>query len=188
LRPVIVCLPLIVALGIAGCDKAKPSNEQASDANMSAPKVEAPSANRVDESQKGQAMPAMPFSAPGGGAATLGAFRGKPVLLNLWATWCAPCIKELPSLDALAQQGKVRVVAVSEDMGGDAQVQPFWKAHGLKTLVAYTDAKNRLMSAVGAGELPTTILYDSAGKEVWRASGGFDWTGPEAAALIGKAK
>jgi thiol-disulfide isomerase/thioredoxin len=188
LRPVIVCLPLIVALGIAGCDKAKPSNEQANAVDANAPKVEAPSANRVDESQKGQAMPAMPFSAPGGGAATLGAFRGKPVLLNLWATWCAPCIKELPSLDMLAAQGKVHVVAVSEDMGGDAQVQPFWKAHGLKTLIAYTDAKNRLMSAVEASELPTTILYDSQGKEVWRASGGFDWTGPEAAALIAKAK
>ena len=199
-RPsLIACLPLVAALSLAGCDKAKPSNEQgAGNANVAAatPPATAPAApaaptgSKVDRSHKGEAMPAMPFAEPGGAPATLGSFRGHPVLVNLWATWCAPCVKELPTLDALAAQetGKMAVVAVSMDMGGDAQVQPFWKSHGLAALTAYTDAKNGLLSATGAAELPTTILYDAKGREVWRVSGGMDWTGPDAAKLLAEAK
>jgi thiol-disulfide isomerase/thioredoxin len=188
---VIACLPLIAALGIAGCDKAKPSNEQASAANNAAPAIPTASpAGGVDRSHKGEAMPAMPFAAPGGAPATLTSFRGHPLLVNLWATWCGPCVKELPSIDALAARevGKLAVVAVSEDMRGDADVQPFWKAHGIKSLTAYTDAKNKLMNAVGVGELPVTILYDSQGKEVWRTSGGRDWTDAGTATLLAEAK
>jgi thiol-disulfide isomerase/thioredoxin len=181
----------MLALGIAGCDKPKPANEQASAGNnMMTAAAPAPEANKVDRSHKGEAMPAMPFAAPGGAAATLGGFRGHPVLVNLWATWCGPCVKELPTLDALAarEQGKMAVLAISQDMGGDKQVQPFLKAHGIKTLVGYTDAKNALMTAVSAGDLPTTILYDTKGHEVWRASGGMDWTGPDAARLLAEAE
>src|SRR6202012_4119028 len=105
LRSVIVCLPLIAALGIAGCDKAKPANEQANPGNNVAPATAfptAPQGDGVDRSHKGEAMPAMPFAQPGGAPATLASFRGHPVLVNLWATWCAPCVKELPALDSLA--------------------------------------------------------------------------------------
>lgn len=178
-------------MAAAGCDKPKPSAEQAkATANQATPPVAPPvETSRVDSTHKGEAMPGMPFAAPGGSPATLSSFRGHPVLVNLWATWCGPCVKELPALDALAQRetGKLAVVTVSQDMGGDAQVQPFWKSHGLKALTAYTDARNQLMSATGAADLPTTILYDSKGKEVWRVSGGMDWTSPEAAALIAQA-
>jgi len=195
----IACLPLVAALLVAGCDKAKPSNEQgAGNANVAtaAPPAAAPAApagregGKLDRTHKGEAMPAMPFAEPGGAPATLGSFRGHPVLVNLWATWCAPCVKELPTLDALAarETGKMAVVAISMDMGGDAEVQPFWKSHGLTALTAYTDAKNGLLTATSAAELPTTILYDSKGKELWRASGGMDWTGPDAAKLLAEAK
>ena len=195
----IACLPLVAALLVAGCDKAKPSNEQgAGNANVAAaasptaaPAAPAgPEGGKLDRTHKGEAMPAMPFAEPGGAPATLGSFRGHPVLVNLWATWCAPCVKELPTLDALAarETGKMAVVAISMDMGGDAQVQPFWKSHGLTALTAYTDAKNGLLTATSAAELPTTILYDSKGKELWRASGGMDWTGPDAAKLLAEAK
>jgi thiol-disulfide isomerase/thioredoxin len=190
-RSLITCLPLLVALGIAGCDKPKPANEQASAGNNTAAAAPAaPEANTLDRSHKGQAMPAMPFAAPGGAAATLGAFRGHPLLVNLWATWCGPCVKELPTLDALAARdaGKLAVIAISEDMGGDKQVQPFLKSHGIETLIGYTDVKNELMTAVAAADLPTTILYDSKGHEVWRASGGMDWTGPDAAKLLAEAE
>ncbi|WBO22605.1 TlpA family protein disulfide reductase [Sphingomonas abietis] len=150
----------------------------------------APAADGVDRSHKGEAMPAMPFAAPGGAPATLASFRGHPALVNLWATWCAPCVKELPALDQLAADstGKMAVVAISEDMGGDADVQPFWKSHGIKALTAYTDAKNKLMTAVGAAELPVTILYDAKGKEVWRTAGGKDWTGPDMAKLLAESR
>jgi len=192
LRSLIACLPLIVALGIAGCDKAKQDNEQASAGNNAATPAfpTAPQADGVDRSHKGEAMPAMPFAQPGGAPATLSSFRGHPALVNLWATWCAPCVKELPALDQLAANstGKMAVVAISEDMNGDADVQPFWKSHGIKALTAYTDKANKLMTAVGAAELPVTVLYDSKGKEVWRVAGGKDWTGPEMAKLIAEAK
>jgi len=192
----IACLPLAAMLSLGACDKAKPSNEQgagnATVATVAPPAATpaSPEGGKVDRSHKGDAMPAMPFAAPGGAPATLGSFRGHPVLVNLWATWCAPCVKELPTLDALAarETGRMAVVAISMDMGGDAQVGPFWKSHGLTALTAYTDAKNALLTATGAAELPTTILYDSKGKEVWRASGGMDWTGPDAAKLLAEAK
>lgn len=190
-RSLIVCLPLLVILGTAGCDKPKPSTEQAS-ASASMPISGAPAVpqpDRVDRSHKGTQMPAMPFAAPGGAPATLASFRGHPVLVNLWATWCGPCVKELPALDALASRetGKMAVVAVSQDMGGDKQVQPFWKGRQVKALTPYTDPKNELMTAIGAAELPTTVLYDAKGHEVWRTAGGLDWTGADAARLLAEA-
>ncbi len=203
--PLIACLPLVAALSLGACDKAKPSNEQGAGnaaVAVATPPPTAPAAgptapesgkvdrSHVDRMHRGDAMPAMPFAQPGGAPATLASFRGHPVLVNFWATWCAPCVKELPTLDALASRetGKMAVVAISMDMGGDAQVQPFWKSHGLTALTAYTDVKNGLLTATGAAELPTTILYDAEGKEVWRASGGLDWTGADAAKLLAEAR
>jgi thiol-disulfide isomerase/thioredoxin len=193
---VITCLPLVLALGIAGCDKAKPAPEQANAAANAATNVAvsepppAPGEGKADRSHKGLALPAMPFAAPGGGPATFGAFRGSPLLVNLWATWCGPCVKELPSLNALAtrEAGHLAVVAVSQDSGGDAAVGPFWKAHGLTALTPYTDTKMHLALALQADSLPTTILFDAKGKEVWRIMGGTDWTGPAAAKLLAEAK
>jgi thiol-disulfide isomerase/thioredoxin len=196
LRSLIACLPLVLALGIVGCDRAKPVDEQASAGNATA-NVEpsnaggviVPVGSKVDRSHKGEALPAMPFQAPGGAPATLASFRGHPLLVNVWATWCAPCVKELPTLDALAvrEVGKLAVVAVSQDMGGEATVQPFWKAHGLKALTPYIDGKMALQAALQVNELPVTILYDSKGQEIWRVTGGMDWTGPDAAKLLGEA-
>ena len=190
MRSLIVCLPLLALLVVAGCDKPKPKPEQANaSAQAGAPEL-GPNGNILDRSHKGEAMPAMPFSAPGGAPATLTAFRGRPVLVNLWATWCGPCVKELPALDALAKSeaGKVKVIAVSQDLGGDKQVQPFWKAHGMRNLVAYTDPKMALMNALKIDVLPTTILYDSRGREVWRVIGGKDWTSADAAKLLAEAR
>lgn len=185
---------MLSLLAVAACDKAKPPAEQA---NAAAPADATANAaatgigegeSAVDRSHKGLALPAMPFEAPGGGPQTFGQWRGKPVLVNFWATWCAPCVRELPTLDALAARGTIPVVAVSEDTGGAARVGPFWKAKGLKALVPYTDAKMRLMTALQIEVLPTTILYGADGKEVLRVVGGKDWTGPEAAKLIAEAK
>ena len=183
----IACLPLAAALVVAGCDKAKPDGGQANVA-AAAPAAPSPEGSETSRAHKGLALPAMPFDAPGGGPATFGKLRGKPVLVNLWATWCAPCVKELPTLDALAAKGQTAVVAISEDNGGDAQVQPFWKAKGLKTLTPYTDQHMRLMTALQADTLPTTILFDARGKEVLRVSGGMDWTGDKAAKLLAEAQ
>jgi thiol-disulfide isomerase/thioredoxin len=114
--------------------------------------------------------------------------KGKPVLVNLWATWCAPCVKELPTLDKLAKSGAVSVVAVSQDTAPHASVVAFLQAHQISTLQPYQDSNMGLSGALGPDTvLPTSILLDANGKEVWRYVGDLDWTSPEAAKLLGEA-
>ena len=135
-----------------------------------------------DRSHRGDAAPDFAFTDPAGKRVTLADFRGRPVLVNLWATWCAPCIKEMPTLDALAARGQVAVVALSQDMEAD-RVAPFWARGGYRALKPYYDGKLAFSTALAA-TLPTTILYDARGKEVWRLTGGYDWAGAEAAKAI----
>jgi thiol-disulfide isomerase/thioredoxin len=108
--------------------------------------------------------------------------------VNLWATWCAPCVKELPTLDALAKaqrrDGALGVIAVSQDMGPHGSVEAFLQKLGTKDLGAYHDPKMALSGALNAQILPTTILFDRNGREVWRYTGDLDWNGPEAAKLL----
>jgi thiol-disulfide isomerase/thioredoxin len=119
----------------------------------------------------------------------LAGFRGKPLLLNLWATWCAPCIKELPTLDALAaREGEgLQVVTLSEDMEGRAKVETFLASRKFGQLEAWLDPEMKMMAALRVPTLPTTILYSAEGKEVWRFTGDEDWAGEEAAKLIAEA-
>lgn len=190
---------------LGGCDKQSAPAGQANSASpASAPTSgempdEAPSANatppadtttvQVDRSHKGESAPTTGFADPAGKPVTLADFKGKPVLLNLWATWCGPCIAEMPTLDALAgqQAGKVTVLTVSQDLDGTAKVLPFFKDHGFKALKTYTDPDAALSIRYKAN-LPTTILYDSSGHELWRVTGGMDWTGADASRLIAEAK
>lgn len=197
-------LPVILAAGLAGgCDRqsATPAQGNVSEANtVSADEVSAdevapsgtpaPSATarEVDRSHKGEAAPDAPFTDLSGKPATVAAFRGKPVLVNLWATWCAPCVKELPTLDALAarEKGRLTVLALSQDMDA-AKVAPFVAGKGYKAVDVRTDAKMAWIPRV-TPTLPTTILYDAAGREVWRMVGDYDWAGAEAAKLISEAE
>jgi thiol-disulfide isomerase/thioredoxin len=137
---------------------------------------------------KGKAAPEAVFDDPDGKPVRLADFKGKPLLVNLWATWCAPCVKELPTLDQLARTGAVRVLAVSQDDGPHASVVAFLQGHQIGTLEPYQDPKTALSSALGPDTvLPTSILFDANGKEVWRYVGDFDWTSPEAAKLLAEA-
>ena len=140
----------------------------------------------LDRGHKGEAAPAVAFQNPAGKPTTIAAFAGKPVLLNLWATWCAPCVAEMPTLDRLAKD--MTVVAVSQDLGPDGagKVAPFFAKAGLTRLQPYLDPKVGLSVALNA-ELPTTILYDSTGHEVWRMTGGMDWTTETARQLLAEA-
>jgi thiol-disulfide isomerase/thioredoxin len=117
-----------------------------------------------------------------------GPHRGKPLLVNLWASWCAPCVKELPTLDRLAtSNAAVRVLAVSQDMGPHASVVAFLDQHKIADLEAFQDPKMALSGGLGVEVMPTTLLYDAQGREVWRYVGELDWTSGEAARLLAEA-
>ena len=134
------------------------------------------------------AAPAVLFRDPDGEPASLADFRGKPVLVNLWATWCAPCIAEMPTLDALAARERgIEVLALSQDIGGPEKVDAFFAARKFRALEPFVDTELAVMTELGISTLPTTILYDAAGKEVWRMTGMEEWTGSRAARLLKEA-
>jgi thiol-disulfide isomerase/thioredoxin len=167
-------------LALAACHKPV---QQA--ANEAAPTAQAGPVKGADRSHKGTPAPNATFNDPDGNQTSLAEFSGKPVLVNLWATWCAPCIKELPTLDRLSGAKRITVVAVSQDSGPHASVEAFLASHEIVNLASYQDPKSSLSGALGPDTvLPTTILYDGQGKEVWRYVGDLDWTSPEAARLI----
>jgi thiol-disulfide isomerase/thioredoxin len=114
-------------------------------------------------------------------------FRGRVVLLNFWATWCAPCVREMPALDRLQKQlgdSRFAVVALNEDRNGAEVAPPFMDRLGLSALALYLDPGGAVQRAFGVTSLPTTILIDARGREVGRLVGPAEWTAPEAVALI----
>ena len=134
----------------------------------------------------GTPIPDLQLRDPAGEELDLGAQDG-PVLLNLWATWCGPCVKEMPQLDALAAEleGEVRVITVSQDIRGAEVVVPFFAKGGYQRLEPWLDPDAALSAQfTPEGALPLTILFDATGKEVLRVAGGYDWGSPEAAALV----
>lgn len=184
MRPLIICL--VPALLLAACDKQDSAAPQPN-ATAAAPAGGEP-AGALDMTQRGAAMPKDGFAAPDGKPVKLADFKGQPLLVNLWATWCAPCVKEMPSLDRLAARtkGKLRVMVVNQDSAKQAAdpVAGWWAKAKLSNLEPYRDAENNLGFAFGGGLLPTTVLYDAQGKEVWRIAGGMDWDGPRANTLL----
>jgi len=177
-------LLLLAVLAVGGCDRQKPEGQQGTAESSDEIKG-------VHRDQAGKPAPDVTFRDPDGGEISLADFRGVPVLVNLWATWCAPCIKELPTLEALAdahtKAGRLGVIAVSQDMAPQGSVKAFLNLRKIDGLGAYHDPKMALSSSLNVQILPTTILYDKQGKEVWRFVGDMDWTGAEAKALLAEA-
>ena len=132
-------------------------------------------------------VPEIRFVDAEGRSLTLADFRGKVVLLNVWATWCVPCRNEMPSLDRLqAQLGgdDFMVLALSIDRAGLPAVKRFYEELGLQHIGIYVDDSGAGARALGAPGLPTTLLIDRAGREVARKMGAAEWDGPEMIALI----
>ena len=186
-------LIVLLLIGLAGlvtgaCDRQKAEAPQAPPAVSAEQEA---TGKGVDRSHKGEAAPAAMFKNPDGGAASIAKFKGVPVLVNLWASWCAPCVKELPTLARLeaaqAKDGKLAVIAVSQDSAPKASVDAFLAEKKIGKFAAYRDPDMALTSALGVQIMPTTILYNSAGKEVWRFTGDLDWTGAEATKLLAEA-
>ncbi|MHA6721732.1 TlpA family protein disulfide reductase [Sphingomonas sp. RS2018] len=141
----------------------------------------------IDTSHAGEPAPTHSFTDASGATKTLADYRGRPVLVNLWATWCVPCIRELPTLDALAarETGKLHVLLLSQDTD-PTKVPPFVQKRGV-TAPVFTDAKMAWLPSFTA-TLPTTVLFDSAGKEVFRVVGDRDWASAETAKAIAAAR
>jgi thiol-disulfide isomerase/thioredoxin len=179
----------LAALNLAGCDRESGGGAQPQDSASAAGAADASAApaHGPDRSHKGSRMPDLTLADPSGGKLALAGLKGKPVLVNLWATWCAPCVKELPTLDALAAAGKIRVVTVSQDSGEPAKVAAFLKDKGIAHLEPWLDPDNDMSFHYATGTLPTSVLYDAEGREVWRFVGENDWSAPATAPLLGEA-
>jgi len=167
-----IVLAALAAAALAACDT------QEAPAAQGVAAGETPLAGKHDETFVGDDIPAVTLTDPQGTQLQLADARGTPVLLNLWATWCGPCVVEMPLLDTLAADlaGKVRVITVSEDLTGADVVAPFFAEHRLAHLPQWMDSQNQLAEAFGGGTvLPLTVLYDADGREVWRVIGAYDW-------------
>ncbi|MGB3845307.1 MAG: TlpA disulfide reductase family protein [Sphingopyxis sp.] len=188
-------LAVLLAGSIAGCDREKAAGEQAGANQANVSDAQARSGRGVedfhyqlDRSQAGKPAPDARFRGPDDAPLTLAAFRGKPLLVNLWATWCVPCVVEMPTLDKLAATSgeRLTVIAVAQDLQGAEVVDPWFQKAKLKALQPYLDPDNHLLDAYNSA-LPTSILYDAEGREVWRIVGAIDWQGKEARALLAEA-
>src|SRR5688572_8630612 len=181
----LVSLTCALALVVAGCDR---QSEEA--AQPEAAEAGGELAGTIDRGFAGQAMPAVELTDPAGATLATAELKGTPVLINLWATWCVPCVTEMPMLDELAGElgDSVRVLTVSQDMSGAEVVGPFFAERKFAHLPQWLDPKNSLAVAYGGGSgLPLTVLVDAEGKEVWRVAGGYDWSSAEAREMIAEA-
>jgi thiol-disulfide isomerase/thioredoxin len=135
-----------------------------------------------------QPAPEISFTDVAGSPLALADFKGRFVLLNLWATWCQPCLKEMPSLAALqARLGPaLTVLAVSEDRGGAEMVQPFVANFGLDKLKIALDPKSAATHAFAARGLPTSFLIDSDGNVLGKVEGGAEWDSDAMGAALAK--
>ena len=158
-----------------------PSQQSAEDAR--------PSAERLpftwhDEPRD---IPDLVFIAKDSSPVPIGDFRGRTLLINLWATWCAPCLREMPMLDrlALATAGPgFEIIALNQDRGGLEAALPFWREHGFTGLSLYLDDGLKSGRALAATGLPLTVLVDAEGRELARLEGIADWDDPDVIAYF----
>jgi len=133
----------------------------------------------------GQLAPDFTLKSTDGKQVKLSDLRGKAVLLNFWATWCAPCVKEMPSLDRLAaEMPDVAVLAASVDIKGAEIVAPFLEAHKIERLSILLDPKAGGLRGFGFRGLPSTIVIDREGRARGKLEGAAEWDSAEAKALL----
>jgi thiol-disulfide isomerase/thioredoxin len=116
-----------------------------------------------------------------GNAVRLSDFAGKFVLINLWATWCEPCLREMPSLERMQSRlgDNITILAISEDRGGSKTVEPFITKLGLKSFKTYLDPKSDAGRAFKVAGLPTSFLIDREGRVLGRVEGAAEWDSPK---------
>lgn len=132
-------------------------------------------------------VPPFSFTDKDAKALTLAAFAGKLVLINFWATWCAPCVEEMPSLDRLqAKLGGegLMVLPLSVDGPTRKKVEPFYASRKLSALGIYFDDKRAAFASFDVGVLPTSILIGRDGREIGRVEGQAEWESPSSVAFL----
>ena len=133
------------------------------------------------------ATPEVGWTTADGAARTLADYAGQAVVLNFWATWCIPCVAEMPALDALARLVKperIAVLALSSDRGGATAVARFYAERGIQSLPVLLDPRGTAARAFEAKGIPTTVLIDHAGQERARVEGAIDWASPASVARL----
>jgi thiol-disulfide isomerase/thioredoxin len=185
----LIAASLLVAL--PGCDTEKGTASQGTEQAGTASGAAGESANaryRIDRAQVGTPIADVEARGPDGMLRSLRSLAGRPVVLNLWATWCAPCVEELPTLNQLAATHRdvAHIVVLSQDLGEADVPNAFLRERQWNMVQSWHDPENTVGLAAG-GNLPTTILYDREGKEVLRVIGPLDWAGAEAGRLLAEA-
>ena len=130
--------------------------------------------------------PTVSFADAAGRNLSLSDFTGRLVLVNLWATWCAPCRQEMPSLERLQTRlgNKITILAISEDRGGSKAVAPFVAKFGLKAVKTYLDPDSAVGRAFKVDGLPTSFLIDRQGRVLGRVEGGAEWDSSKMLAIL----
>ncbi len=145
-----------------------------------------PALSRFQAGSGGDA-PATAFFVNGETERTFADFKGQALVVNLWATWCAPCVTEMPALDRLSEtvaEDGIAVLPLSADREGAPVIEAFFATNGIGHLPVMVDRMGKVARALGVPGLPTTILYDWEGREVGRVVGTAEWDTPEAVAFL----
>ena len=183
----VIAAVIIIAVGFVASRPAPEGAPQT--AERAAEPTAAPVAAAPEPTPTEVVMLAAPVAAPdtvfkdaAGADQTLANFKGKVLVVNFWATWCAPCVKEMPTLDALqAKMGgdAFQVLAISQDREGARVAKPFAEKNEWKNLPFYVEAAGKFMRAARLNGLPTSLIIDKTGQEVARVEGELDWNSPE---------
>ncbi|MDP3857725.1 MAG: TlpA disulfide reductase family protein [Stagnimonas sp.] len=186
----------VVALGLAAVavlgflardamDRAGGPGQRARDSQPAAAQVIELSGQKFQRWAAPREVPDLRFSDPARGPTSLREFRGRVVLLNLWATWCPPCLEEMPALDRLnARLGGDKFVVVTLALDSPAKAEAFLRQIKATTLRGYVDTQGLALSTLGVTTVPTTLLIDARGREIGRLSGAAAWDENPALDLI----
>jgi len=131
--------------------------------------------------------PALKFTDALGKALSLESYRGSGLVVNVWATWCGPCVAELPTFAAISQslaKSKILVLPISVDLDGAKAVQPFYASHGIKDLPVLLDPEGSTTAALNTPGIPVTIIVNPQGQLVGRLDGSANWNSPATLALV----
>lgn len=142
---------------------------------------------KLAEATKPEPVPLTPFLDESGAETTLADWKGKVLLVNFWATWCAPCREEMPSLEALqAELGgeDFAVLTIASGRNPPPAIDKFFAEIGVETLPKLRDERMALARAMGVMGLPVTVLVDREGNEVARLIGDADWSSEPAKAVV----